>query len=64
MARDIPKPDISPAFTIDDIRRIREWHHERQKGMTPEEICEDINNKAANFAALLSERKTHEPARA
>jgi hypothetical protein len=31
---DIPEPEISPAFTIEDIHKIREWNYERQKGMT------------------------------
>ncbi|MCL2140480.1 MAG: hypothetical protein FWH42_02200 [Dehalococcoidia bacterium] len=44
--RNIPKPEISPIFTIDDIHKIREWHYERQKGMTPEEIIEDTRKGA------------------
>jgi len=37
MIHDIPKPKISPAFTIEDIHKIREWHYERLKDATPEE---------------------------
>jgi hypothetical protein len=37
MRLDIPKPDISPNFTIDDIHKIREWNYERLKDATPEE---------------------------
>jgi len=37
MIHDIPKPMISPDFTIDDIHKIREWHYERMKDATPEE---------------------------
>jgi len=51
----IPKPEISPAFTMEDIHRIREWHYERQKGMTTKEICEDIRKGAARFEARLKE---------
>ena len=50
----IPKPKISPAFTIEDIHKIREWHYEKQKGMTPDEICEDIRKDAAPVLAALA----------
>jgi len=47
-------PSISPAFRIEDIHKIREWHYEKRKGMTPQEICEDTHRGATRFAALLS----------
>ncbi|MCL2149316.1 MAG: hypothetical protein FWH51_00005 [Dehalococcoidia bacterium] len=50
----IPKPKISPAFTIEDIHKIREWHYERRKGMTPEEICEDTRRGAERAKALMA----------
>ncbi|MCL2300388.1 MAG: hypothetical protein FWC27_09630 [Firmicutes bacterium] len=34
---DIPKPNISPDFTVDDLHKIREWNYERFKDATPEE---------------------------
>jgi hypothetical protein len=43
---DIPKPEISPAFTIDDIHKIREWHYERLKDATIEERIADIERRA------------------
>jgi len=49
-----PKPEISPAFTIEDIHKIREWLYEKRKGMTPEEICADTRKGAERFLALLS----------
>ena len=45
----IPKPEISPNFTIEDIHKIREWNYERQKGMAPEEVWEDIRKGAESF---------------
>lgn len=51
---DLPKPKISPDFTIEDIHRIREWHYEKRKHMTPEEICEDTRKGADRFEALLA----------
>ncbi|MCL2140502.1 MAG: hypothetical protein FWH42_02310 [Dehalococcoidia bacterium] len=55
--RNIPMPEISPGFTIEDIHKIREWNYERRKGMTPKEICDDTNEGAARFEARLSENK-------
>jgi hypothetical protein len=46
MIHDIPKPDISPDFTIDDIHKIREWNYERLKDATIEERLADINKGA------------------
>jgi len=56
---DIPKPEISPAFTLEDIRKIRNWNYERRKGMTPQEICEDTHRGAERFFAS---RKPADPA--
>jgi len=46
---DVPKPQISPAFTLEDIRKIRDWHYEKYKDMTSQEICEDIRKGAERF---------------
>jgi hypothetical protein len=37
MIHNIPEPEISPNFTIEDIHKIREWNYERLKDATPEE---------------------------
>ena len=55
--RNIPMPEISPDFTIEDIHKIREWNYERRKGMTPEEICEDTWKGAAPVIARINELK-------
>ena len=49
----IDPPEISPAFTVEDIHKIREWNYERRKGMTSQEICEDIRQGADRFLAQL-----------
>jgi predicted secreted protein len=49
----IPKPEISPNFTIDDIHKIREWHYESRKGMTRQEVIDHINRRGAEFEALV-----------
>ena len=46
MIHDIPKPNISPAFTVDDIHKIREWDYERLKDATPEERRADTEQRA------------------
>ena len=51
---DIPKPDISPAFTLDDIRKIRDWNHERRKTMTPQAFREERRRRAEEFLAQLA----------
>lgn len=48
-------PEISPAFTIVDIHKIREWHYEMQKGMTVAEICEYIRKEAEFVESRLKE---------
>jgi len=53
---DIPEPEISPAFTLEDIRKIRNWNHERYKSMTLQEICEDTRKGAESFLALMASK--------
>jgi len=45
MIHDNPKPKISPAFTIEDIHKIREWDYERLKDATPEEYRTDTKRR-------------------
>ena len=51
---DIPEPEISPAFTLEDIRKIRDWSYERRKTMTPQEFREDERKRAERFLARMS----------
>jgi len=53
MIHNIPKPDISPDFTIDDIHKIREWNYERLKDATHEERTEHYRNSKREFDALI-----------
>ena len=46
MIHNVPKPLISPEFTIDDIHAIREWHYERLKDATTTEWLEEIRRQA------------------
>jgi len=55
MINNVPKPEISRDFTIEDIHKIREWHYERRKDMTPEEIIDDTRKGADRIKALLAQ---------
>ena len=55
MIHDLPKPDISPAFTIDDIHKIREWDYERLRDATPEERRADTERRAENTRRAIEE---------
>ena len=57
MIHNIPKPDISPAFTVDDIHKIREWNYERLKDATPEERRADIEYHASITRRAIEERR-------
>jgi hypothetical protein len=46
MIHEISKPEISPAFTVEDIHKIREWHYERLKDATREEYHADTERRA------------------
>ena len=46
MIHDIPMPQISPDFTIEDIHKIREWNYERLKDATIKERIEEIKRQA------------------
>jgi hypothetical protein len=57
MIHDIPKPDISPNFTIDDIHKIREWNYERLRDATIEERREDMRRRLAIADAHMEEAR-------
>ena len=45
MINDIPKPEISPNFTIEDIHKIREWHYETLRDATVQERLDFYNSR-------------------
>jgi hypothetical protein len=53
----LPIPEVSPVFTIADIRKIRDWNSERYATMTRREIAADINSGAREFMALIENAK-------
>ena len=46
MIHEIPMPEISPAFTVMDIHKIREWEYERLKDATREEYLSDTARRS------------------
>ena len=55
MIHDIPKPELSEDFTLEDIRKIREWDYERLKDATTEEIIADSRERTAEALARMEE---------
>jgi len=56
MVNNIPMPELSPNFTIEDIHKLREWNYERCKGMTLKEISDLSNKEAAEFMEYMKAR--------
>jgi len=53
MIHNVPEPDISPDFTIEDIHKIRAWSYERLKDATKEERIEDVRKRASEGFAQI-----------
>jgi len=66
MLHQIPSPDISDGFTVEDIRKIRDWHYEILKDATDEERKEFYKRGSQNYgkrAAALGVKKVCEGVR-
>jgi len=55
MIHDIPEPQISPNFTIDDIHKIREWNYERMKDATSAERQAESQRAVREFDARMAQ---------
>jgi hypothetical protein len=51
------KPKISQDFTVDDIRKIREYDAERMEGWTAEQIIKDTQDKTRELLESLEQNK-------
>ncbi|MBP3284338.1 MAG: hypothetical protein J6M02_02430 [Clostridia bacterium] len=49
------KPIFNDSFSVEDIRKLRDYNYERTKDFTADEIIKDIREKAANGIARLEE---------
>jgi hypothetical protein len=57
MIHNIPKPELSPDFTIDDIHKIREWNYEILKDATIEEQINFYRKSSERVQAMIEERR-------
>jgi hypothetical protein len=57
---DIPKPEISLAFTVNDIHKIREWHYAQLKVATREEKLNYYNKSATTVSQLSRKGASHD----
>jgi len=57
MINNVPKPVLSPNFTIDDIHRIREWHYEQLKNATIEETITFYHEGSKGVLCLIEEHR-------
>jgi len=53
----IPKPALSPNFTVDDIHRIREWHYEQLKDATIEETIAFYREGSKDILHMIEEHR-------
>lgn len=51
------KPEVSEKFTVEDIRKIREYNSLRHVKMSPKEIIEDTRKGAQPVLRMLEDRK-------
>jgi len=58
MIYNVPEPDISKNFTIEDIHKIRAWNYERLKDATKEEQVEDMRKRASEGFAQIEALRT------
>jgi hypothetical protein len=57
MINNIPKPALSPDFTVDDIHRIREWHYEQLKDATIEETIAFYHEGSKDVLRMIEEQR-------
>jgi hypothetical protein len=57
MIYNIPKPGISPSFTVDDIHIIREWNFARLRDATVAERLADNKRRAAAAQARIEQKR-------
>jgi len=57
MINNIPKPVLSPDFTIDDIHKIREWHYEQLKDASVEEKMMFYHEGSKDVLRMIEEQR-------
>ena len=51
------KPDFKDSFSVDDIHKLREYHYEKTKDLTGEELINEINEKADVIREKIAEKR-------
>jgi len=60
MINTVPKPELSPSFTIEDIHKIREWHYRQLKDAAIEEQMAFYSEGSKDVLHMIAEhRKKH-----
>ena len=57
MIHKIPKPELSPLFTVEDIRKVRDYHYEMLKDATPEERRNYYREESAKVQRKMAKLK-------
>jgi hypothetical protein len=52
-----PPPKLSPDFTLEDIRKIRDYQYELEKVLTPEEIQERRDSACKRIETIIAEKR-------
>jgi hypothetical protein len=52
------KPKVSQDFTVEDIRKIREYDANRMEGWTAEQIIKDTQDKTRELIESLEQNKS------
>ena len=60
MKKDIKEPELSPDFTVEDIRKVRDYHYELTKDMTFEERQEFYREGMVEFREYMEQLKQQE----
>ena len=51
------KPDFKDSFSVEDIHKLREYHYEKTKNLTGEELINEINKKADIVRKNIEEKR-------
>jgi len=53
----VEKPDFKDSFSVEDIHKLREYHYEKTKNLTGEELINEINKKADIVRKNIEEKR-------
>lgn len=53
----VKKPEFKDSFSVEDIHKLREYHYEKTKDLTREELINEINEKAEVIREKIEEKR-------